>query len=117
MELSSKEFAAALNNDGLELTLSRLSSGTYGSAGDEMYDKAKKWCDNEQVLSSNKDTSEFIRLAKEANKIALDANDLALLANSRASRAESRARAAIYIALATVIIQAWPYIKSIIISM
>jgi len=130
MELSPKELSKALINDGLELTLERLSHGIYGDPSSEDYITIKKWCDTQQSLELNKDSKDLISLSKESNKIALEANNVALEANllaaaannlaesadSRASRAESRARAAIYITLTALIIQALPYIKSMIVS-
>jgi hypothetical protein len=126
MELSPKEMSKVLINDGLELTLERLSLGVYGGSNSKDYISIKKWCDTQQSLESNKDSKDLISLAKDSNKIALEANNVALEANllaeaanrlavsadERASRAESRAREAIYIALGTLIIQAVVYITS-----
>ena len=72
----------------------------------------------ELTALKNIDSKESIALAREAidearssNRIALEANVLAKASSKRASRANSIARAAIYIALATLIIQALLYIK------
>ncbi len=130
LDQSPKEIAKQCSDDGLELCLERLSSGIYGKPDHDLYKAVKKWCDTQQVLSSNRDSKNLISIAKDSNKIALEANNVALEANllaaaanalaesadSRASRAESRARTAIYITLAALIIQAWPYIKSMILS-
>lgn len=89
-----------------------LHEGIYGDSG-YRYDVVSKWVelkDSERDLAlksrSESREVESNESAEEANRIALEANDLASEANKRALRAESRARAAIYIALATLIIQA-----------
>lgn len=82
---------------------------------------AKEWLQkqeesrkNELISKQEQREFELISATKEANRIAEESNEIAIQANDYANTANRRALIAIGIAITVAIIQAWPWIMSLI---